>query len=1380
MQKIPSFYHIGQDEITCRFYIIRPSHHSELKPYLYVISCQRKNAATLANMICYVFLSFVIMNRIIRVNLTCCIHVTNNVNRNLQYLKQPHIFCNKLAYVGRLFQQQITIDWKDPLYCWLKLIYFNFIAKQGLYNRIASRNFNKISRITAVFQTEVERNSKPSSCLDPFDQTTSKHNSVQFENRFSTDYCIKYCKSFIYEQHKYTIDGIDYMYKILKNAIYNQSTSNNRSGIYVKRYTENEIHQQTKLETVCIGECSGNLCCPLIGKTKFGIIVERKNQIESIITNYASHHQITSTQLHHQRKFCCCILNSRRTEEIKTSGKSATSTKILKILQINLQLLLLLWLCVPNVSSSYQNVRYSTNIIKTKYGPIRGILKHSNPIVETFLGVPYASPPVGNLRYMPPVTPSMWKTVRLADNYSPVCHQTLPKSQFGSDYPDIHLFPRLTQLRRLLPLLANQSEDCLYLNLYVPRSGESVEPYGPPKATIVYIHGESYEWSSGNLYDGSVLAAVGDVILVTINFRLGVLGFLKTGAKGSAQGNFGLMDIVAALHWLRENLSSFHGDPKRITLMGHGTGAALANILVVSPVANDIIDRVILLSGSALSPWAIQKDPIAVKRIVAEQTACHLDITTEDLAPCLRTKPVKELLHIYPNNPRFLPGFAPFVDGTVIINRNAVNLRLKSLPSGSAITSTTGIEFANFPTQNLLFGLTSYESYYDLNEQDLDYGINETRRDKILRTYVRNVFHIHLKEIYSALRNEYTDWEHPPRSPLGHRDTILELLSDGHTAAPLVRLGYLHSLQNGKSYFLHFRHQTSEREFPLRDGSVRGEDVPFTFGLPLSPLFSSNYTQEDKQISRTLMQYLTNFAKTGNPNSLRMFNLENISENNKVNIPYHSDNVQHNKLEFRKKSLLGERMSLFNNQRMNTMYERDTFSNNDGIAETGRLLTDGYMKNDKTHRNEPNVKPNLLRYNSKDAKDETNENENTQSSRNLENWEFYDPTNQIYLELGCSALSRSHYRGHKLSMWLSLIPQLHSPDDASYLPVRHHHFAEVKSEYYEGKVRSQPVLKASKLTTFTRSTTKPLKTAPIVVTLAETTSKDCPPNVTELIPVAAENPQHNQMTIVGNNVDVMNQLANMHYQNYSVAFNITIGVGCFLLLLNVLIFAAIYYQREKHANQNKKKVAVDDEVMTTLSVNKQLCHETNVVCKDDQRDLMLNLGKNTSEVTVPPIESKSGATNSTKKKHIVVDICTTNVSANQYERPLSKTSCYEYPQHVSFKTVKAVSHENLLPSYSSQLSSVSDSSSNTTSVCTHMRRNSLATMGTQSESICWPETQDIGTSVDEIDLEFSSMMPSASQSPRATGFQSGILRQQTSAIVHGTTKKRVQIQEISV
>lgn len=141
-----------------------------------------------------------------------------------------------------------------------------------------------------------------------------------------------------------------------------------------------------------------------------------------------------------------------------------------------------------------------------------------------------------------------------------------------------------------------------------------------------------------------------DTVLIVSLFQFA--GFLKTGAKGSAQGNFGLMDLVAGLHWLHENLPGFNGDPSRVTLMGHGTGAALANILVVSPVASDLISRAVLLSGSALSPWALQKDPLYIKGKVAKHTGCHGDLLEDDLAPCLRTRPISELLSVQIDTPR--------------------------------------------------------------------------------------------------------------------------------------------------------------------------------------------------------------------------------------------------------------------------------------------------------------------------------------------------------------------------------------------------------------------------------------------------------------------------------------------------------------------------------------------------------------------------------------------------------------------------------------------------------------------------------------------------------------------------------------------------------
>ncbi|XP_069986301.1 putative inactive carboxylesterase 4 [Penaeus vannamei] len=149
---------------------------------------------------------------------------------------------------------------------------------------------------------------------------------------------------------------------------------------------------------------------------------------------------------------------------------------------------------------------------------------------------------------------------------------------------------RLSTLKYYLPVLRRQSEDCLYLNLYVPDADSSTEKVAYP--VVVYVHGESYEWGSASLYDGSVLAALGRLIVVTINYRLGILGFFNPNVDPLGRAtvaNYGLMDQLAALHWVQENIVRFGGDPGHVTVMGHGTGAACLNFLVISPAAAECV-----------------------------------------------------------------------------------------------------------------------------------------------------------------------------------------------------------------------------------------------------------------------------------------------------------------------------------------------------------------------------------------------------------------------------------------------------------------------------------------------------------------------------------------------------------------------------------------------------------------------------------------------------------------------------------------------------------------------------------------------------------------------------------------------------------------------
>ncbi|KZS20431.1 Uncharacterized protein APZ42_012815 [Daphnia magna] len=274
---------------------------------------------------------------------------------------------------------------------------------------------------------------------------------------------------------------------------------------------------------------------------------------------------------------------------------------------------------IPSTSAGFGRV------IRTKYGNLRGLTLYgsstqplttttttpashrkfinagaSKKTVEAFLGIPYAAAPVGPLRYLPPASPGPWQGIRPANTLPPACPQQLPP--LANRTASLETMPRARyyQLKRMQLMLANQSEDCLYLNVYAPSEGFVGGGTTTPAslAVMVLIHGESYTWGAGHLMDGATLAAKSRMVVVTLNYRLGILGFLQTAASPTpghvrgksksaipTQGNYGLLDIMAALLWSKDNIGVFGGDAGRVTLSGHGTGAALVNLLMISPIA---------------------------------------------------------------------------------------------------------------------------------------------------------------------------------------------------------------------------------------------------------------------------------------------------------------------------------------------------------------------------------------------------------------------------------------------------------------------------------------------------------------------------------------------------------------------------------------------------------------------------------------------------------------------------------------------------------------------------------------------------------------------------------------------------------------------------
>ncbi|XP_043284549.1 uncharacterized protein [Venturia canescens] len=504
-----------------------------------------------------------------------------------------------------------------------------------------------------------------------------------------------------------------------------------------------------------------------------------------------------------------------------------------------------------------------TKEVEVKEGKLRGMVRKPTTnqrlqLVDVFLGVPYAEPPVDSLRFSPPKSPRPWRYVRRAEEFAPVCPQNLPDLRLEVE-PGRHEY-----LEKLLPYLRNQSEDCLYLNIYAPHQVD-----GNPRRypVMVFIQGESFEWNSGNPYDGTVISAYGNVVFVTINFRLGILGFLKPGIGDNVASNFGLLDQTAALVWLRDNIAKFGGDPDSMTLVGHGTGAIFANLLLISPVANnkDLFRRAILMSGSALSSDAIGKAPLQFTQQVAHALNCPTD-DDNNLAACLRQRDLKSLLQVKIAKPRFVPSYAPIIDPAVI-PRMPLTVMQNSFANAESLGSF-----------DLMYGVTESEKYHLLSPIEALHGMLDQERDNVLKEHLQlthdgynidrtlNKILGHYGDFKEGFTGEYT---------VKNRDLALKVLSDSGTVAPLMLVADIHSRVNPKSYMYVFSHRKALQDYTKQQSrqTVHGDEIPYVLGEPLNAgryhFLNDRYNIDEILFSEAMMTWWCNFAHTGNPNAPR-------------------------------------------------------------------------------------------------------------------------------------------------------------------------------------------------------------------------------------------------------------------------------------------------------------------------------------------------------------------------------------------------------------------------------------------------------------------------------------------------------------------------------
>ena len=267
-------------------------------------------------------------------------------------------------------------------------------------------------------------------------------------------------------------------------------------------------------------------------------------------------------------------------------------------------------------------------VVPTDKGPVRGLLQKGS---EAYLGIPYAAPPEGHLRWRPPQPATRWRGVRDATQYAPHCAQG--ESAFGS---------------------ASASEDCLYLNVFAPdrRHRRHQLP------VVVWFHGGSLVGGESDTFDPTDLVR-DDVIVVTVNYRLGALGFLATpglsAEKGGHAGNYGIMDQQAALHWVQRNIRRFGGERDNVTIAGESAGGLSVLTHLASPLSEGLFHKAIVQSGTYAATQVAQDVAEEAGERFADAAGC-----ADQGTACLRELPVSTILAHQAS------GYVPNIDGRVL------------------------------------------------------------------------------------------------------------------------------------------------------------------------------------------------------------------------------------------------------------------------------------------------------------------------------------------------------------------------------------------------------------------------------------------------------------------------------------------------------------------------------------------------------------------------------------------------------------------------------------------------------------------------------------------------------------------------------------------
>ncbi|CAG7834680.1 unnamed protein product [Allacma fusca] len=505
-------------------------------------------------------------------------------------------------------------------------------------------------------------------------------------------------------------------------------------------------------------------------------------------------------------------------------------------------------------------------IIEIASGKIQGVIAYSREGREyfQFLSIPYARPPLGDLRFQSPQPPQNWTGVLLGDKVSPRC--------VGVEF--------LTSGR-----LVGQ-EDCLYLNVFVPKGKESLTLKAELLPVMVFIHGGGFLTGSASGY-GEQYFMDEDIVLVSMNYRLGILGFLNAEDE-TARGNMGLKDQSMALRWVRDNIESFGGDPTKITIFGESAGGASVHFHMLSPMSKGLFDKAISMSGNALNPfWQTNRSYSEQVDMLGNRFACPTE-PRKAFVNCLQRVDAAELSSIH-----------AAVQSPVHPLRDAFSPSIESIVDSDAFLTTQPyrlLELGNFNKVPWLSGANQAEGLIFVARVIY----NESLRDSLSVTQIWNkympvmLFYDESKQNASEeIRRHYLglgeDFEVVENSA-----SLAKLFSDRLFFQSMQNTALLHA-QHAPLYLYHYTHQGALNVFnilkdtspyfklpmefhvlisllknwvlktlfgipPLSLGPCHGDEMLMLFTVN-SILDVSQSHVEDFEMSKTMIKTWTSFAK---------------------------------------------------------------------------------------------------------------------------------------------------------------------------------------------------------------------------------------------------------------------------------------------------------------------------------------------------------------------------------------------------------------------------------------------------------------------------------------------------------------------------------------